>query len=333
MSRVQHGGRIDEAIAHHGGTRGTWLDLSTGIGPLTYPVPDLPRTIWRDLPDEAAWLATADALRQLVGASEGVGVSLAAGSQQHIQVLPRLFKSQDVAVVGFTYGEHAAQWRAAGHTVLASDGLTSAEATARIIIVVNPNNPDGRIIDRHVLLELARRLAAKGGLLVVDEAFGDVTPNASVAADAGRDGLVVLRSLGKFYGLAGVRLGGALCSPALAERLEASIGPWGVSGPALAIGAAAWSDRTWTTRNRRKLKTMRESLEEMLQRRGLRIAGGTDLFVLAQHSRAMDIARRLAERQILVRAFDGAPQWLRFGLPAGKVASRRLDSALAKAIA
>ena len=332
MSGIAHGGRLDAAIARHGGTRRTWLDLSTGIGPISYPVPDLSRAVWRDLPDEGLWLAAADALRQAVGAGPHVGVSLAAGSQQHIQLLPRLFKAQDVSIVGYTYGEHAAQWRAAGHSVLATDGLASAEATARIVVAVNPNNPDGRILDRAELLDLSRRLAAKGGALVVDEAFGDVTPNASVAADAARDGLIVLRSLGKFYGLAGVRLGGALCSPAMAERLEVLVGPWGVSGPALAIGASAWADRTWSTRNRRKLAGMREALEQIVQEARLDVVGGTDLFVLARHARAAAIADALARKHILVRSFEGRPEWLRFGLPSGKIASRRLSAALAEAV-
>jgi len=144
--------------------------------------------------------------------------------------------------------------------VYVTDGLESAEATARIVVVVNPNNPDGRIFDRDTLAALARRLGAKGGLLVVDEAFCDVAPNASIADQAGREGLVVLRSLGKFYGLAGVRLGAALTNSSLGQRLDDRLGPWAVSGPALKIGTFAWADIKWQNRTLRKLQTSREDL-------------------------------------------------------------------------
>ena len=329
---LAHGGRLDEAIARHGGTRGGWLDLSTGINPAHYPVPEIPRGAWHDLPDRVAWEEAAWALRSAMDAPSSAGISLAPGSQAHIHALPRLVRRQDVAIVGFTYAEHAHAWRREGHGVFASDGLVSAEATARVVVVVNPNNPDGRICDRDELLALARRLRQKGGLLVVDEAFGEVTPNASVADAAGEDGLVVLRSLGKFYGLAGVRLGAMLCAPRLAADMEELLGPWAVSGPALHVGAAAWNDRTWRVRMQRKLKGAREELETMLADGGLTVIGGTDLFVLAEHPKAQAIADALSERHVLVRRFARKPDWLRFGLPGGKVAQRRLTKALREAV-
>ena len=325
---IAHGGRLDEAVARFGGTRGAWLDLSTGIGPTSYPIPELAKGAWRDLPDANAYRDACEAIRGAVDAPADAGISLGPGSQAHIQALPRIVRQQDVAIVGFTYMEHALAWQQAGHRVFASDGLASAEATARVIVLVNPNNPDGRIHDPKELRALARRLGQKGGLLVVDEAFGETAPNASVAPDTGRDGLVVLRSLGKFYGLAGLRLGAMIGSPGLAALMNDLLGPWAVSGPALAIGQAAWADRTWRTRMQRKLKLAREEMETLLQEAGLTIEGGTDLFVLASHPKAGAIWQLLAERHILVRSFARKPDWLRFGLPSGKVAQRRLARAL-----
>lgn len=330
MGSIHHGGRLDAAIAKHGGTRAKWLDLSTGINAKPWPVPEIGSALWHNLPDDSLYEECRETVRQVYGASDTAHISLAAGSQMHIQLLPYLFKPQEVAVVGFTYQEHGACWTRAGHEVYVTDGLSSAEATARIVIVVNPNNPDGRIVDREELLALSKRLAAKGGLLVVDEAFGDVTPNASVISEAGKDGLFVLRSLGKFYGLAGVRLGAAVCAAPVGEKLDELLGPWAISGPALTIGQQAMSDAKWRKRTRKSLSAARETLEEMLSDHGIAVAGGTDLFVLAKHERATAMATTLAENHILVRTFPGKPDWVRFGIPAGKREFTRLNKALDK---
>lgn len=326
--RIAHGGRLDEAAARFGGDAADWLDLSTGINPAAYPIPEIALKAWNRLPDADAQRAATEAARAAYGVGADAAISLAPGSQAHIQVLPRLFKPQPVAIAGFTYQEHAVCWRRAGHEIYVTDGLESAEATARVVVVVNPNNPDGRISDPDELLELARRLGAKGGLLVVDEAFADLAQDISVAPDAGRDGLLVLRSLGKFYGLAGARFGAALGSPALIERLEGELGPWAVSGPALDVAAVALADGRWRNRMKKKLAGQRATLDELLMRHRLEIIGGTDLFVLVRHPRAEAMAQHLATKHILVRRFPGRPEWLRLGLPPGKPALRRLDKAL-----
>ncbi len=328
MTGVTHGGRLDAAIARFGGNVDRWLDLSTGINPVAYPIKDIDPVVWQRLPDAAAWSATAAAARAAYGVQDEAGLSLSPGSQMHIQILPWLFKPQAVAVVGFTYQEHGVAWKRAGHEVYVTDGIESAEATARIIVVVNPNNPDGRVVDRQALIDLSRRLAAKGGVLLVDEAFVDVAPRSSIADQTGREGLVVLRSFGKFYGLAGVRLGIALASPILAQRLEDYLGPWAVSGPALAVAAKALSDTKWRDKTQKRLAESREQLEAMLVSNGLEVVGGTALFVLASHGRAAALQEHLCRSHILVRSFPGKPDWLRFGMPANKTALNRLNKAI-----
>lgn len=328
MTRISHGGRLDEAVERFGGKREKWLDLSTGINPTAYQVADLPNHVWQELPDDLAIQTASDATRKAYGVNDDALICLAPGAQAIIQNLPFLFKPQAVAIVGFTYQEHGVCWKRGGHEVYVTDGLESAEATARIVIVVNPNNPDGRIFDPGDLTALARRLGAKGGLLVVDESFGDVTPNASICSEAGREGLLVMRSLGKFYGLAGVRFGAAIGAPLLIPRLEERLGPWAVSGPALHVAGVALQDKAWRKRMVKKLVAARESLEEILIARGFEVVGGTGLYVLAQHTNAEAVARHLSEQHILVRQFPSKPDWLRFGLPGSKPGFSRLDKAL-----
>ncbi|MEL6784232.1 MAG: threonine-phosphate decarboxylase CobD [Pseudomonadota bacterium] len=327
--QVFHGGRLDEAVAQYGGIKGKWLDLSTGINPSAYPVGDLPATAWHALPDNAAEVKAEQAARACYGVAEEASLSMAPGTQAHIQQLPFLFKPQDVAIVGFTYQEHGVCWSRAGHSVFVTDGLESAEATARIIVVVNPNNPDGRVCDPEALKALARRLGPKGGLLVVDESFGDVMPEVSLVPECGRDGLLVMRSLGKFFGLAGARFGVAVGAVGLCERLNERLGPWAVSGPALHAATTALADKKWQLRTRKKLAEGRMQLERVLKNNGLTILGGTDLFVLAQYAHAQELAQHLAQNHILVRPFPAKPDWLRFGLPGGKVGLNRLGKALA----
>lgn len=321
-----HGGDLAAAEARWGRPAAGWLDLSTGINPWPYALPPLPAEAWTRLPghgEEAALRAAAARRFRVVGADH---VLAGPGTSALIQALPRARAPGAVAVVGPTYGEHARAWAAAGHDVREVASLEQADAP--VIVIVNPNNPDGRVVAPELLLELAARQAARGGLLLVDEAFGDMTPALSVAPRLG-PGLVVLRSFGKFYGLAGVRLGFALAEPALLEPLAVQLGPWPVSGPALAVGAAALADDAWAAAMTARLAEATAALDGVLERAGLSIHGGTTLFRLAAHDRAAQLYDRLGRAGILVRAFVGRPHLLRFGLPAGADELERLARGLA----
>ncbi|MEM7303011.1 MAG: threonine-phosphate decarboxylase CobD [Pseudomonadota bacterium] len=325
---LEHGGRLDAAIDLYGGERADWLDLSTGINQQSWPLPDLEASVWQRLPDAQLELSATSAARQYYEVGDAAHVACGAGSQALIQLLPFCYAPQNVAIVGFTYGEHAPAWRRAGHEVFVADGLESAEATARIVVVVHPNNPDGHCYDRDALLALARRLGQKGGVLVCDEAFCDTVPDVSLGGETGSDGLVVLKSFGKFFGLAGVRLGFAFGPELLIERLKETLGPWPVSGPALAIGADAFQDAKWIKATRKKLAKWRSELEVVLLLNRFELLGGTDLFVLVQHFKSAEVADHLAKVHILVRQFSGQPGWLRFGVPIKKRDLARLSDAL-----
>jgi cobalamin biosynthetic protein CobC len=323
VARVpDHGGGLARAMARFG-AGADWLDLSTGINPWPYPVPALAPGAWQRLPDEDALAGLKYAARGFYGAAPDAPIAAAPGSQALIQLLPQLIPPTEVAIVGPTYAEHARCWRLAGHSVIET---SEPDGAMPVVVVVNPNNPNGRIWPAERLRALAAERAARGGLLVVDEAFAEVA--APTVQAAGMPGLVALRSFGKFFGLAGLRLGFALGPAALVERIEDALGPWAVSGPALAIGSAALADAGWAAATRCRLKAAAAALDAVLARAGFEPAGGTDLYRLAHRADAAAVFERLGKAHILVRNFAERPEWLRFGLPPDAAALARLERAL-----
>lgn len=327
---LEHGGDAAEAEALYGVPHGGWLDLSTGINPHPYPMPDLTPECWERLPDRAAYAELRRAAADCYGVSDPALAAAAPGTQALIQWLPRLRARSKVSVLSPTYNEHAHAWRLAGHRVEEVNGLDMVDRQADVVVAVNPNNPDGRLLEIGVLVELALKLASRGGWLIIDEAFADVTPEISIAAKAGMPGLIVLRSFGKFFGLAGVRLGFALTGMELSGELVQALGPWAVSGPAAEVGAAALADAEWIAAARRRLKEEAVRLDDLLASQGLQVIGGCDLFRLVATPEATEIYARLARSGVLVRRFSRRPAWLRFGLPGGKDAWNRLEMAFSK---
>jgi cobalamin biosynthetic protein CobC len=243
-------------------------------------------------------------------------------------MLPRLASAGGVAILGPTYSEHAGAWRAAGFAVseIASPG--GRPEGARHLVIVNPNNPDGRVLPVDAILDAADLCEARGGVLVVDESFADLEPEASVIGRAGTRPVVVLRSFGKFYGLAGLRLGFAVAPLDLAERLEGLLGPWAVSGPAIAVGTSALADAGWAEAMRGRLAREAAALDRMLVEAGLAVLGGTSLYRLARHPHAARLHESLAAEHIWTRRFDWACDLLRFGLPPDEASLGRLADAL-----
>lgn len=324
-----HGGDLGRANARYG-PREDWLDLSTGISPFAWPLARIGTAVWRRLPQSDRLSALIDAARDAYGAGADAAILPAPGSEMLIGLLALCRRGVSVAVAGPTYGGHASAWRRSGATV---EEVSEPEAArAEILVLVNPNNPDGRVTAAERVLALADRCARRGGLLVVDEAFADCVPEASVAAHAGRPGLLILRSFGKFFGLAGLRLGFALGPREEIERLAARIGPWAVSGPAIEIGIQALRDRAFIEDARARQRAAAARLDELLAAHGLTVIGGTPLFRLVSHPAAAGLQDRLARAGILVRRFDHASAWLRFGLPGEEAAWARLAKALAELI-
>ncbi|MFC1672882.1 threonine-phosphate decarboxylase CobD [Pseudomonadota bacterium] len=327
---IQHGGDPAGAEARFGKPDAGWLDLSTGINPVAYPLGAMPGEVLHRLPMQSDLDALLSAARKAYGVPDEAAMVASPGTQALIQMVPNLFTPGDVTVMGPTYGEHAPAWEAAGHRLVDVGSICAQAAQpAPCAVVVHPNNPDGRTQTVEGLLAFADELFDRGGVLVVDEAFADVAPELSVTPHAGRDGLIVLRSLGKFYGLAGVRLGFAVCAPDVAEKISAKLGPWAVSGPALWAGTQALNDADWQNQTRARLKADGERLMNILEAAGLALVGRTDLFCLAECADANTLYEKLARQGILTRPFDFNANWLRFGLPGTEEEWARLEAALA----
>ncbi|MFT4171906.1 MAG: threonine-phosphate decarboxylase CobD [Rhodocyclaceae bacterium] len=330
FSNGPHGGRLRAAAARYGIAVSEWIDLSTGIAPFAWQVPALPADCWRRLPEEGPH---GDGLEEIARAHYGAPHVLpVAGSQAAILTLPRLREASRVIVAQGSYAEHAYAWAMAGHSVRAhpiarfGDVLDDAD----VMIVVRPDNPTGQCLPTTTLLAWHARLASRGGWLIVDEAFIDADDAHSLAPYCERPGLIVLRSLGKFFGLAGARVGFVCATGLLLARLASLVGPWTVSSPSRLIAREALADTAWQQEQRERLALASSYLAQVLTEHGLAPDGGTSLFQWVRTAHAACIADALARQGVLVRHF-GEPAALRFGLPGSLTDWSRLRTVLASA--
>ena len=321
---LKHGGQLNAAVAHYGIARAQWLDLSTGINPDGWCVPALPADVWNRLPEADDELN--DSAQKYYGAPHVLPV---AGSQAAILSLPLLRARSRVGVLAPGYAEHAHAWRRAGHAVstLTFNAIPAAIDAVDVLVLAHPNNPTGQRVARDQLLAWHAPLSARGGWLIVDEAFMDATPEDSLAAATSRDGLIVLRSLGKFFGLAGARVGFVLAPAPLLQQLNEHLGPWTLSGPARRVATLALRDQPWQIATRARLAQASQQLAALLTQHGLAPSGGTALFQWVESARAAHLHWQLAQQGILTRGFETPPS-LRFGLPGNEAGWRRLATAL-----
>ncbi|SEN39888.1 L-threonine O-3-phosphate decarboxylase [Pseudomonas sp. ok272] len=320
---LEHGGRLRQAALRYGIAEADWLDLSSGLAPWPWPVPPIPLRAWARLPE------TDDGLEQAACEYYGAAHVLpVAGSQMAIQLLPRLRRAGKVGVLSPCYAEHAEAWRRGGYIVreVLEQEVDFFIDSLDVLVVVNPNNPTGLSLAPERLLDWHTRLAQRGGWLVVDEAFMDNTPHLSLAAHANRVGLIVLRSFGKFFGLAGVRLGFVLAERKLLKLLAEQVGPWSVSGPTRILGQVCLRDTEGHARQRLRSEEASLRLAHTLARHGFKPQGGCALFQWLITERAEHLYEFMAQQGILLRLFSHNSS-LRFGLPTDDVDWLRLERA------
>lgn len=325
---LEHGGRLQRAAREYGIPLEAWLDLSTGISPFGWMVPAIPASTWQRLPEDDDGLIEAACAYY-----EAANVLPVAGSQAAIQALPLLRATSRVGIIAPGYAEHAQAWRRAGHDVacVAADTLLADVGKWDVLVLIHPNNPGGERFSVKELQHVHAELAARGGWLLVDEAFMDVTPQDSLCRYTDREGLIVLRSVGKFFGLAGARAGFVCAAPAVLDALQEKLGPWTLSGPTRYVLRQALGDRHWHAEARIRLDTASKRLATLLTKHGLGPTAGCGLFQWCRRDDAAALHRALAERGILTRLFDTPPS-LRFGLLPSDVAFERLDNALTEVL-
>ncbi len=315
---LEHGGNLALAAMQYNIPLASWLDLSTGINPNGYPIPNIPAEIWQRLPLEN------DGLIEAACGFYGCKFALAAaGSQAALQILPQLRGAPaKVAMPSLMYQEHAKAWQHAGHQVLKFAAYPDENIinNADVVLLCNPNNPDGTQYSAADLLGWHTQLANRGGWLIVDEAFADATPALSIAQYAHLEGLFVLRSLGKFFGLAGVRVGFLLGAEAALLRAQEEIGPWSITGPSRFVAKQALTDKIWQENTRSQLPVNSLRLANLLTKYGLKPLAGTALFQFIPTEKASAWQTHLAKHGIWVRLFSGVTTLkeqsaLRFGLP------------------
>lgn len=308
---LEHGGNLRQAAQQYGIPLASWVDLSTGINPNHYPIPDTPSKAWHSLPEDN------DGLNEAACAYYGCQSSLpTAGSQAAIQVLPTLRPACHIAMPSQMYQEHAHAWRSHGHTITFFDETPDATILhkADVVLVCNPNNPTGKRFSKDQLLSWHQMLSSRHGWLIVDEAFMDTTPDDSIAAQTHLEGLFVLRSLGKFFGLAGVRVGFLLAQKRMLTLAQEALGPWTLTGPSRFVAVHALNNHTWQSDTLKMLSTSSLRLKHLLMQYDLAPDGGTDLFQLVVTEQANTIHQALAKQGVWVRLFKEMSA-LRFGLP------------------
>lgn len=319
-----HGGNLDAAMDQYGGTRAQWLDLSTGINPVAYPVPAIPSEAWAVLPRKSD-MARLERAAQSAYETDLPCVSFA-GAQGAIQAMPFLRSPGQARVLAPTYNEHAAALRNCGWQVSEVPKLADL-AGADLAVVVNPNNPDGSSYDQNDLTTLATQV----GLLVIDESFADTETGLSLLGTV-PDNAVVMRSFGKFYGLAGLRLGFAIAHPDISSRLRDLAGPWPVSGPAIEIAVQALADRAWKDQTISRLQTDAARLDQLAQTAGWDLVGGTPLFRTYATASAQAAQQHLARHHIWSRIFPYSPSWIRLGLPGNDQGWAQLEKGMCNGI-
>lgn len=295
-----HGGGLDRAIRDHGGEKSDWIDLSTGINPVPYPIGEISQNAWCALPDSNAFAAIKTAARRFWNVPDGAEILPTAGASAAIARLPILASPSRVSIPAPTYNEHAAAFKTAGWDITQNP---DPAATAQVL--VHPNNPDGRLWQTGDIT---------APLCVIDESFCDITPDQTHVDLADQPGRIVLKSFGKFWGLAGLRLGFVIGHPDTIAPIREALGPWQVSGPALAIGTRALNDPAWADKTRARLTEDAARLDRLMAPHG-RVVGGTPLFRLYDVGDAAGFQNRLARAHIWSRIFPYSTGWLRLGLP------------------
>lgn len=323
ISFPRHGGQLAQACARFGGAPEDWLDLSTGINTNGWTPPADLAVAWQRLPEPDALEALEAAAARHFGCDAAMCVAVP-GSETALRLLAHL-----IGLPGLHSAPCYATYRAAFGCSHDLAELTALPTRATALVVGNPNNPDGTLQSRASLMAMLDHQERYGGWLIVDEAFADCDPTLSIADTLQEERrLIILRSLGKFFGLAGLRLGFVIAPPGMVNALRAILGDWPLHSGALILGRAAYADHAWIAQTRNALPLRSSRLDQVLIGHDLAPLGQCPLFRLIDTTAAPALFERLAGQRILTRPFADWPHLLRIGVPGDQTALDRLDKAL-----
>lgn len=309
----EHGGDLDRAVMEFGGKKSEWIDLSTGINPNFYPVDSIENIDIHTLPSKDDIKNLIDVARKFYYTNGFLNVL--SGAQAAINLLPYLFPSGDVSIIEPTYNEYKQTFLNTNWKVNIVHNLKKMEGST-IAIICNPNNPDGKIFYQDDLIKLSKKV----DLLVIDESFMDLYPSLSMSNIINKNtkNIIILKSFGKFFGLAGVRLGFIISGKDISEKIENLIGPWQVSNPAIIAGTQALKDDVWIKNNIQKLKKYAYKLDILANQLNWRLIGGTYLYRLYETDSSIETQKKLAQKKIWSRIFSYSNNWIRLGIPSEK---------------
>lgn len=322
---AEHGGNLDEAAQAYGFEPGMMHDLSTGIAPMSYQMPLPASDAYQALPLASDMEALCKVARACYRVPDAASLCVGGGSQALLAALPYLFASCLVWCPEPTYNEHHYRWEKASHQV---DGGLSCPQEAKIIILGQPNNPTGRLWQADEIARYLAHVKQCDGLLIIDEAFVDIMPEHSSCQIAGDEALVILRSVGKFYGLAGLRVGFAIGGANFIARLQDEIGPWPVSQPALLVAKTALADKDWQARHLAKLQEICDWQSDVLAKAGFEIITSMALFITIRHKRMAAFHHHLASHGYWTRIYQNDKQMMRLGLLAPDCDRQQFESLL-----
>ncbi|MFC7290423.1 threonine-phosphate decarboxylase CobD [Hirschia litorea] len=322
-----HGGSLDYMVQQFPSAPKPWLDLSTGINPRPYPIASIQVSALNHLPTTTAYDNCRKAMATAFLCPKET-IMPAPGSEVLIRLLPTIIKPKKIAVLSPTYGDHLKVWRMEGLDVVESPDLLLENKNADCVVLCNPNNPDGQTFNYETLTALHTLMRERNGWLILDEAYIDLYPHLSFCSQAGADNLIILKSIGKFYGLAGLRLGALIAPPPILNAMAQRLGVWSISDFALDIGAKVYKDAAWKTQTRTHLQGASQRLRAILLQAGLTITGSTDLFSFVETQNAHSLWEQLAKLGIYTRRFSWSETHLRIGMPADEAGERHLKQAL-----
>lgn len=325
-----HGGCLSAFQRAYPMAPSPWYDLSTGVNPFHYPFNGHFASSLCALPEAEKLDALRHAAAQAYD-SCAEDIVAAPGTQTIIGLMPYLLAPPRVYIEAPTYSGHEESWHGAHiQCESRSDLMNTQIDPGCTYILCRPNNPDGR---RNTILELqdfATHVQGHDGTLVIDASFADFEFE-NVSEIVQNPAVIMLRSFGKTFGLAGLRLGFAVSKHPVMKRLAVALGPWPLHGSALSIGTEALNDKTWRRETAKKLLANQQRLQEMMSSAGLTYLGGTHLFSLFSHRNAPNLWHRCAINGVATRRFRDRADWLRLGTPGDEDAFYRVRTALSKA--